>query len=163
MKIISKIPSVDLLSEDGYDEINALWSEYRELLSREQSRIGRGAYAFAVASWHHDVNDYRGLHNANVVQVHCTLLPRAGKQVVVKLLNRAETHFIRITYSNVHAFEITFDRESEGFGNEDLLIDEIGLSENCKTTHCFVFASKKKWVVEFDDLDIRFEQVMQAQ
>ena len=136
------------------------WRQYREFLANSEAQLGKNAYEFAIAPWHHDADDFRSLHNANVSHVDFSILPREKRYATITFLNRWETHHIVLSYDKVCAFEMTFDRKSEGSGKEDLLIDEIGLSPQSLRTHTLVFASGHVWTIEFEDLRIAFEPVI---
>ena len=153
---------MDYLGQGGsYEEMGIAWKRYTEYLDRIENELPASARAFARASWHYDPMHHWDLHDSWVEELSIQETRRHDERssrdiaIRLRLLGAYHDGHTTLTYTGVRRYELMLDSATSVWphlGHDDLLVDEIRLSDHKLVVHEILFASGARWVIECADL-----------
>ena len=160
-----KIIRCDFVEGMGFNVDNGA---YRDYFNANKDRFPTSARNFAGAPWHYDFSDPRCPHGARCASLKFETPVEEigaghyrGGEIRVRLLSPTLTGYLILTYVRVrsHLFELYSPMpEDETSSYDDLIIDEVRLTENGKVIHEIQFASGQ-WLIECGDIVAEWKPV----
>lgn len=149
--------------ENSYEEWQSAWSAYSNYLSSIRDQLPKGAYEFAIASWHYNFEDHRSPHDGwletLVIQERAIAERTEQRAVEMTILLKAANHdgTIEIKYVVVESYSLTkaFEgngQDGGGSGHQDWLYDEVRLSEQGNVLHEIEWSGGSRWLIESKEI-----------
>lgn len=152
---------------NSLEEWNRGWAAYSVYLESIRERLQKGAYEFAIATWHYNFEDHRSPHDGWLESVIIQKLGQGerSKQISIDirihLLGAYHDGYIEISYNNVKSYILTAPFKENGL-HGDWLYDEIRLSDRGYCLHEIEWSEGSSWLIESSDIIYRWNPFDQA-
>lgn len=160
---------LDFSASATREEISRCFATYRDYLESMRARLPSGAYSFAQAEWHYDVDDSRCPHDAwlEALEIYEERIPDNTSQrhtrIKMQLLGAYHDGYITLHHQDVSYYSLSKGPDpnpgTEAFNfHGDWLIDEVYLSDEGLVVHDIEFANSARWVIHCKDIEYVWER-----